>query len=317
VRHLSVLKAGITVVHWGSVEDTLECLASLAAITYPDVDITLVINGVEAADPRLESSACPNLHLVRLPDNVGYAAAANAGARDLFARGADAVLMLNNDTTVVPGVIEPLAAALERDPRAGIVGPVIVYADDPRRVWFAGGTLHPLLGLTRHNGLDADVDGCVRALGEGRPFAFANGCALMIRREVFERTGGLESRYFHYFDDLDVCEHARAIGYESIVVGSASVAHKVSSATGHRGTNRLTAAQAYFFTRNRFLFLRWNMRGARRAIALLAQVAVLLPYEVARHLLDRDVSAAFARVRGLFDGILGRSGRRARWARHG
>ncbi len=311
-----MLKTGITVVHWGSVDDTLECLASLAAVDYPNVEVTLVVNGVEAADPRLESSTLAGLRIIALPENVGYAAAANAGARDLFARGADAVLMLNNDTTVTPDIIAPLADALERDPRAGIVGPVIVYADDPRRVWFGGGTLQPLLGMTRHHALDADVDACLRALGERRTFVFVNGCALMIRREVFERTGGLESRYFHYFDDLDICERARAIGFESVVVGSASVAHKVSSATGHRGTNRLTAAQAYFFSRNRFLFLRWNMRGARRAMALAAQILVLLPYEVARHIADRDFGAGVARVRGVIDGLAGRSGRRARWTRH-
>jgi GT2 family glycosyltransferase len=312
-----VIKAGITVVHWGSVDDTLECLASLAAIEHTDLEVALVINGVEAADPRLEASALGDgVHVLQLPENVGYAAAANAGARDLFARGAEAVLMLNNDTTVTPRILSPLVDVIARDPRTGIAGPVIVYADDPQRVWFGGGTLHPLLGLTRHHALDAPVESCVRALGAGRTFAFVNGCALMIRREAFERTGGLEPRYFHYFDDLDICERARAAGFDSVVVGDASVAHKVSSATGHRGTNRLTAAQAYFFTRNRFLFLRWNMRGARRIVALAAQIAVLLPYEVARHLLDRDPGAAIARVRGLVDGILGRSGRRARWARH-
>jgi GT2 family glycosyltransferase len=311
-----VLKAGITVVHWGSVEDTLECLASLAAVAYPDAEVALVINGAAADDPRLAASACRDLRVVRLPENAGYAAAANAGARELFARGADAVLMLNNDTTVTPDVIAPLAAALQRHADAGIVGPAIVYANEPRRVWFGGGTLNPWLGMTRHHCLDADVDDCLRALGEGRRFAFVNGCALMIRREAFERTGGLEPRYFHYFDDTDICARAGAAGYRSIVVGSASVAHKVSSATGNRGTNRLTPAQAYYFTRNRFLFLRWNARGLSRIIALAAQIAVLLPYDVARHLGDGDLAACRARLRGMVDALLGRSGRRVQFARH-
>jgi GT2 family glycosyltransferase len=309
------MRAGVTVVHWGNVGDTLECLDSLAAIDDPDLEIALVINGTEAADARLAARAHGNVRTIELPENVGYAAAANAGARSLFARGADAVLMLNNDATVRPDVIEPLRSVLAGDSTVGVVGPVITYAAEPERVWFGGGTLHPWSGLTRHLALNASVETCLRTLGAGRRVAFVNGCALMLRRDVFERTGGLEPRYFHYFDDVDVCARARAIGYESVVAPSASVAHRVSSATGHAGTNRLTAAQAYYFTRNRFLFVRWNFRGAQRLVALVAQVLVLLPYDVARHVADRDLRAAGARVRGLADGILARSGRRAVFAR--
>jgi GT2 family glycosyltransferase len=137
---------------------------------------------------------------------------------------------------------------------------------------------------------------------------FVSGCAIAVRREVLTRAGAFDASYFHYFEDTDLCARARAMGYACAVVPDARVRHKVSASAGERGSNRMNALQAYYFSRNRTLFVRRTFRHARHVTAMLAQPLLLMPYEVAKDARDGNWSAARARVRGVIDGLLGRSG---------
>ena len=159
-----------------------------------------------------------------------------------------------------PGPLVPSMRAHEP-----IAGPIVTYYDDPTLVWSAGGALRRTLGYTRHAGFRSR-----HAPDSDRHSDYVSGCAIAIRREVFDRVGELDERYFHYFEDVDICERARKLGYHSVTVAAASVRHKVSAAAGERGSNRLNRAQAYYFTRNRWLFVRRNMNGAQRASSAFA-----------------------------------------------
>jgi hypothetical protein len=68
--------------------------------------------------------------------------------------------------------------------------------------------------------------------------------------------------------------------------------------------------QSYYFARNRMRFVRRNVGGWRRVTAVASQLAVLLPYEAGKALLQRNPSDALGRLEGTFDGVLGRSGPR-------
>ena len=87
--------------------------------------------------------------VVRLEQNHGFAGGVNAGIRTALERGADAVLLLNNDMVVEQGFLEPLAAALAADGAAAAACSQILYADEPDRCLVRGRTLPPGLGPPR------------------------------------------------------------------------------------------------------------------------------------------------------------------------
>lgn len=298
-------RVGVVVVHWRGMADTRECLASLAQLDYLELDIVVVTNGPGDFDAVAAAAACPGARIIALPDNRGYAAGCNAGARAVLERGADVVLLLNNDTTVAPDLATHLLAVFDAEPRAGIAGPVVTYYDDPTLVWSAGGTLQRTLGYTRHNRFRSRS---VQATNQACDYI--SGSAIAIRRAVLERVGDLDERYFHYFEDVDICERARAAGYHSVTVASASVRHKVSAAAGERGSNRLNDAQAYYFTRNRWHFLHRNVQGVQRWIALASQLVVLFPYEMAKAGAARNWPELRGRTAGIVDAVRGRDGPR-------
>jgi GT2 family glycosyltransferase len=300
-------KVGVAVVHWRGMDDTRECLESLAGLTYPDAEIVVAVNGREDFDEGIARAACPRLRVLRLQTNAGYAAACNAAARDVFAASARYVMLLNNDTIVAPGTLDRLIAACTGDRGVGICGPVVMYYDEPSRVWSAGGYVNTTLGYTRHHGFDSEE------LPEaGRRVDFVSGCAMLVTREAWERLGGMDERYFHYFEDADLCARARNVGYASYVVPAPLVRHKVSASAGSRGSNRLNRQQAYYFSRNRYRFLRRNVGGARLFCALCCQALLLLPREGYRDLRERNLEAPAGRISGLYDALRGRSGPRGR-----
>ena len=147
---MSDRRIGIVVVHWRGMVDTRECLESLTHLDQPGGDVIVVTNGPGDFDEAAARDACPGITVIASKTNGGYAAGCNIGARAAIARGAEIVLLLNNDTTVAPDLASKLASALDAHPRVGIAGPVVTYYDDPGLIWSAGGTLRRTLGYTRH-----------------------------------------------------------------------------------------------------------------------------------------------------------------------
>jgi GT2 family glycosyltransferase len=293
--------------------DTLACLRSLAAVDYPRLQVVLVGNGSRDLDPEAARAAFPGLDLVTSPQNLGFAGGTNLGLERALAAGADLILLLNNDTVVEPDLIRALLPPLA-DPQVGIVGPTVTYFDAPDRVWFAGGTYSRLIGYTFHPGMD----GPVRPPPAGDPAPsrrvdFITGCALLARREVFERIGLLWEGAFLYFEDAEFCLRAGQAGWRCVLVDRPLVRHKVSASAGRRGTNRLTPDRAYYFGRNPLLMAR-RLAPARPLGWLpgggLGFLAVIAPINSLRLLAARDPRALLAYLRGIADGLRNRPGPR-------
>ena len=120
-------------------DDTLECLKSLQQVTYSNVRLLLVDNAstdrtVEAVEERF-----PGVEVISNQSNLRFAGGNNIGIRYALDRGAEYVLLLNNDTVVDGDFLMQLVHAAEKERAIGMVGPKIYYYDDRRRIWFAGG----------------------------------------------------------------------------------------------------------------------------------------------------------------------------------
>jgi GT2 family glycosyltransferase len=215
---------GIVVVNWNDVERSLQCMRSALAVARPDLLPVLVDNhSVQDPTERLREEL-PEVEVLRLVSNRGYAGGVNAGVGWAIEHGADHVLVLNNDTTLEDTTLDSLLSASSDHPGA-ILGPKIVYAHQPSRVWFAGGRLSRPWMKSEHIGEDEDsyqhrVD---------RKCEWTTGCALFASVETFRRVGPLDENYFLYLEDTDWCLRAQRLGVETWFVARAVVHHDVSS----------------------------------------------------------------------------------------
>lgn len=299
-------RVAIIVVHYRGMEDTIECLQSLAHVEHPQTEVVLVSSGSPDFDERLIRARFPHVVVIVVPTNIGFAGANNVGIRHALRAGVDYVLLLNPDTTVEPQLISALLPAL-REPRVGIAGPVITYYDRPDTTWFAGGTYSRLLGYPMHPGAG-------RRLGAKVPdhdVDYINGCAMMISRAALEEIGLLSEEFFLYFEEVEYCLRARAARYRCRLVGQPLVRHKVSASSGTRGSDAVSVGKAYYFGRNPILVLRATSRGLWRGAGLLSQFLVVLPYHAWRAARAGATSAMFEYLRGMWDGIMGKTGARS------
>ena len=217
------------VLSWNGREDTLACLRSLEDATYASLSIVLVDNNSQDGSVEAVRNAHPDVRVIALAENRGFAGAVNVGARAALDDGAGHVLLLNNDTTVEPDFLEPLVDAASA-PDVGAACAQILHAEPPHLVWYAGARYDPRRGHQgRHTGY-----GEPRRPPALAPYPTDRACggAMLIPRRAAERVGLLDEELFAYAEDVEWSLRARAAGLSIVVVPSSVVYHSVSAASG-------------------------------------------------------------------------------------
>ena len=240
---------GAVVLNHRTPGDTLLAARSLEASRRRISPIVVVDNGGDGECARSLAAGHSSATLVRTGANLGFSAGCNAGIREALDCGADRILLLNSDAVVAPDTVEILEAALDAEPRAGIVAPLIVSRSEPGVVASAGIRFSSLTGRMRQDGVGRPSE--ETAGGPPMPVAAVSGCAMLVRRAVFEEAGLFDERYFYSFEDIDFCWRAARAGWATFLVPSALAYHE-----GHRSIGVGSAARLYFATRNHLLLAR-------------------------------------------------------------
>lgn len=259
----------VVLVNWNNARDTIDCIKSLESVSYGDFEVIVVDNGSTDGSTEDISQAFPETTIIRNNKNLGFAGGNNPGIKFALDKGADYVLLLNNDTVVAPDFIARMVELAELSPAIGIVSPKIYYFSEPDRLWFAGGVIDLWRGNTRHLGdLEIDKGQCDSV----QDVDFVSGCAMLVKRKVIEDIGMLYEPMFLYYEDSDFCARSRRAGYRIVMAPEGKIWHKVSSTTG-----RIKDLQYYYGTRNMFIFEKRN--------ASLVQLAIFIPYYVTKFVL--------------------------------
>jgi GT2 family glycosyltransferase len=235
---------------------TIDCLQSLAHVTYSNLEAVVVDNGSKPESIQAVKAVAGNAIVLELGKNLGFTGGNNEGLKYALANGADYIILLNNDTIVAPDMFDILIETMEKDPSIGVVGPMIYYYDAPDLIWSVGGHINWNNGLTNMLGLNEQDKG---QFGE-KPQAtdFVTGCALLARRDVWEKIGGLDENFFIYYEETEWCVRASRAGFKIVYVPTAMMWHKIG--LDARAT---TPGYYYYMTRNRLLFASKTKAGLR------------------------------------------------------
>ena len=208
--------------------ETLEAFLASVAAAGAVASVTVV----DSDSPKKTAEPVARRHgaaFVAMPANLGYGAAANAGAR----RGsAPFIAICNADVVVAPGAFAALAAAGAADSAIGALGPRILETDGSPypsarplpSVWLGAG--HALFGRvwpgnpwTRRYRPVLDPD------GPGVDAGWLSGSCLVVRREAFEAVGGFDEGFFMFMEDVDLGRRLGRAGYRCRWVPGAVVTH--------------------------------------------------------------------------------------------
>ena len=276
----------VVVPNWNGEAFLPLCIGSLREQSLDGFETVVVDNGSTDGSLVLLEHDFPETRVVSLPENRGFAVAANAGIR---ASETEFVALLNNDTQVDARWLESLVRAAGDHPEAGLFATKLVDFHDRRFLDGAGDALR-LSGLPYRLGHGERDRGQFDSPG----YVFsACAAAALYRREMLDEVGLFDEDFGSYCEDGDLSFRARLAGYECFYVPDAVVYHMGSASTG--GKRSATATR--FGTRNSISLLLKNLP--------LSVAPHILPFFVAGQITRLLTAAATGTLRAHLEGLAG------------
>jgi len=213
------------------------CLRSLYAQDYAAIEIVVVDNGSEDDIKGMLSAEFPEVCMIRLEENHGFAGGNNRGIE--IAQG-EYVALINNDAVAAPGWLSSLVKTAESDPKIGAVASIIIDGNRPEVLDSCG------VGIA--------LDGMSRQAMRGKPVSeltqpkevlLFSGCACLLRMEALKSVGLFDEDFFAYCEDTDLGLRIRRAGWEIVVASNAYVEHYYSMTGG-----KFSLQKVYWVERN-------------------------------------------------------------------
>ncbi len=270
----------IIIVNYGHIVDTCLCLDSLTKVTYKDLEVIVVDNG-SVEDRSLEfKQKYPSCIVINKSTNGGFASGVNAGLR--IARG-DYLMLLNNDTIVTPGFIEPLLNVFELNQDIGLLSPQICFNYQRDKIQYAGATaIHPILARGSKLGYGEMRN---QKYDINQATELCNGACMVFRSFVLEDVGYFSEKYFMYYEEHDFTHRAKSLGWKCYYVGSSLIYHSQSGTIGND-----SPLKTYYILRNRLLYQRTFQSGIKLMASTLYICLVIYPKTLIQKIINRDIN---------------------------
>lgn len=263
----------IILLNYNGSNDTIECIKSLMAISYKNINIVIVdnlspdnsfntlkqyfsnvdynFNHFNSVDACMNSPSNKRYYvtLIQAGTNNGFGHGNNIGIRYALKNNADYVLILNNDTIVSPSFLEPLVDICENDSNVALATGKIYFYDRPNTIWYAGGGFNSITGKVSHD-FYGEIDSQQSVT---REVGFTTGCLWLVPRETFLKVGMINEDYFMYVEDLEFCYRIKRLGLLIYYCNDSIIYHHVSASTG----GQLSEFSVYWMAKNKMRFI-WD-----------------------------------------------------------
>lgn len=275
-------KIGLVTVLYKS-DDVLEgFFRAISCQDYKSYCLYLIDNSVnnktnELIDSLLKKFPVTEYRHLKNDDNIGVAAGNNAGIKIALSEGCSHVLLLNNDIEIPQTFLFRSLVEISETKGESLIVPKIFYYPG-KKIWMAGGYIDKFRALGVHYGYDKND---APKYNVSKHVSYAPTCFMLIKKDVFDKVGMIDEKYFAYYDDTDFVFRAGLAGYKIYYEPSLYILHKVSSIAGTE-----SPFYVYYSNRNKIYFIRKNFRGFFKYFSLAytfaSRVAFWLKYDKER-----------------------------------
>lgn len=210
-------------------ELTRDCVASLHSHSGGmDYEVVLVDNGSDPVTAAMLASLAehPRVRLVSNYENYMFSLGNNLGMADSTG---EYLVLLNNDTRVSSGWLEPLIAPLSDDPDTGMTGPKLLYPDGTVQAAGLAFSDRSVIPYHIYRGMPGDAP-CVN---KRRAFQALTAACVAMRTADYIALGGLDPVYVNGCEDLDLCfKMSQRLGKQILYVPDSVVLHLESKTPG-------------------------------------------------------------------------------------
>jgi GT2 family glycosyltransferase len=221
----SPLKVSVVVPNWNGMRFVGMCLDSLAKLDFEDYEVIVVDNGSADGSREMIEEQYPDVKLLKLPDNMGFAIACNEGIK---ASNAEYIVLLNNDIEVTPDWLRELYEGMERHPECGMGTTKMMFLDQRDVFYNTGDLFHSWsAGGGRGQG-EKDVGQYEK---EDYVFGACAGAGIY-RREFFNQVGLFDEDFFIFAEDVDLNMRGQLQGLKAVYLPKAKVYHIGTATVG-------------------------------------------------------------------------------------
>jgi len=235
-----------------------------------------------------DNSACaisekyPQVRLIALEENIGFARANNLAAQQA---SGEYLLLLNPDTVVINNAIEKLLAFAQGNKQAGICGGRTIFSDSSLNPTSCFGQMTPWSLFCRAIGLTAVFENFTMFNPECfgswqydsvRKVDIVTGCFMLIKASLWEELGGFDPIFFMYGEEVDFCLRAKKLGYSPMFTPEAEIIHH----GGASEFDQVSRWEKVFQAKSTLMRLHWSRKhfwfGLRMLLMWVATRAVIM-----------------------------------------
>jgi hypothetical protein len=256
------LDISIIILTRNTCQQTREAIESVLSSTDNfEKEIHVIDNGSTDETPAILPVFFPQAHYTHMKHNLGFARGVNIAARQ--ATG-DFILLLNSDARLAPKTLSMAIEWMRSNPRCGVAGAQLLHPDG-RKQTSVGRFPTVATELINQNFLRLIWPSRYprKNLEASQPLEvdWVIGAFFLIRRDAWEAVGGLDERFFFYFEEADFCLRAQKAGWSTMHLPQLLVLH----GQGHTSQKYYSAARIEFW-RSRYYFLQKHYGLGTRAI---------------------------------------------------
>lgn len=251
---MSTPRVAIVILNWNGQKLLEQFLPSVLNTSYPNCEIVVADNGSTDNSVKFIEQHYPSIHLIQLPNNLGYAGGYNQALQQVTA---DYYVLLNSDVEVSPSWIDPMVTLLESNKNIGACQPKLLSWKQKDHFEYAGaaGGWIDVLGYPFAKGRVLEY--CEKdnnQYDKPEPIFWASGAALFIRASTFHVLHGFDSFFFAHQEEIDLCWRAQLAGHKIFSCPTSVVWH-VGGSTLPAGNSQKT----FLNYRNNHLMLLKNL----------------------------------------------------------
>ena len=269
----------IITINYNQYKITCDFLRSLSKLTYRNFEVIVIDNASTDDTTAQIKNEFPFVRIYRTTKNLGFSGGNNLAMK--LATG-EYMFIVNNDTEIADAnLLEKLLEPFATDSTVGMVSPKIRYFDHPQVIQFAGyNKINSFTGRNSQVG-DHEIDhGQYDTSGYTH---YANGAAMMVKREVLEKVGIFTDHFFLMYEELDWSAQTIKFGYTIYYQAQVYILHKESMSVGKK-----SALKVYYNNRNRIMFMRRNAGVLGCTFFLFYFVIFTIPKNVLSFLVKRE-----------------------------
>ena len=221
----------IVIVNWNSGDLLIKCLQSIAMyVTRYSYEVLLVDNASTDNSLELINENFPELTVLVSKNNIGFSAGNNLALSQCSGKY---VLLLNPDTVLIEDVIGKLIDFMNLNPSVGAIGPKLLNSDGTNQTSTAGSfpflsnVVKEVFGLSKLFPHSQITKGIYLRSEPSSPLEvdWISGACLLVRNNIIQQIGGLDEKFFLYFEDQEWCNRIKKAEYSIFFYPDAKIIH--------------------------------------------------------------------------------------------